>query len=326
MKKIKKKTLAAGLGLVLLAGVAISPGQALATVITPGGSPGYLSTPTLSTYSGGPPAPNSFEITTTASPSGSTANFYVTPTSTFGNTFINPGPGISAVTISNSNPVPTSDLLYSVSGLDLQYVTSQIENWSQTGATASSGQVISSVYKIGSNPTMAGAVTGELVFTYQFDVTSLFPSYANGVNTASIALFNDPNGYIWALGDGAISDPTDLPSGAPSFTNCSACTTASLGSLYGSTSLDTANGSVNSINYTDNLAIGNNMISPIFFVASNAFAYETGSIALGVNGTGSNVNVFVPGIPEPGTLVLFGTALGLVAFMVARRRKGQLVA
>ena len=313
MKKIKKKSLAASLGLALMAGVALSPGLAHATG-------GYLGTPSVT---GSPVNTSSFEITLTSSPSGATSNFYVTPNSDFGNTFINPGPGYSSVSISNTSPVPTSDLLYSASGLDLQYVTSEISNWSQSGATSSSGQLISSVYKIGSGATMAGAVPGELVFTYQFDVTSLSPSYANGVNTASIALFNDPNGYQWALGDGAISDPTDLT--GPTL-SCPGCTTASLGSLYGSTSLDTQNGSVNSINYTDNLAIGNDQISPIFFVATNAFAYGQGSMSLGVNGTGGNSNVFVPNTPEPGTLMLFGTALGLVAFMAVRRRGSQRIA
>ena len=321
MKKTKKKSFAAGLGLALLAGVAISPGLAQATVIQLAGSPGYLSSPEISTTSINS---SSFEITETFT-NGNTQNLYITPGSSFGNTFVNPGPGVSAISISNTSPVPTSDLLYNVSGLDLQYVTSLESNWSQSGATSSSGQVISSVYKIGSGATMAGAVPGELVFTYQFDVTSLSPSYENGVNTANIALFNDPNGYAWALGDGAIADPTDLPSGAPSL-SCSLCSTASLGSLYGSTYLDTANGSVNSIAYTDNLAIGDNQISPIFFVASNAFSYGIGSIALGAGGTGGNVNVFVPDSPEPGTLVLFGTALGFVAFMVVRNRRSQSVA
>lgn len=321
MKKIKKKSLAAGLGLALLAGVALSPGLAHATATD------YLGTPKVT---GSPVNANSFEITLTSFPGGATTNLYITPNSAFGNTFINPGPGYSAVTISNSSPVPTSDLLYSASGLDLQYVTSLTSDWSQTGATSSSGQVISSVYKIGSTPTMAGAVPGELVFTYQFDVTSLNPSTANGVNEANIALFNDPNGYNWALGDGAISDPQDLTGPVLS---CAGCTTASLGSLYGSTYLDTSNGTVNSIQYTDNLPVGyygnngfNPQVSPIFFVATNAFSFTTGSIALGAGGTGGNVTVFVPDTPEPGTLVLFGTTLGLVAFMALRRRGSQRIA
>lgn len=314
MKKIKTKSLVMGLGLALLTGVVVSPGLAHATTLD------YLGASIVSTS---PINSSSFKIIETNATTGVGTKLYVTPNSAFGNTFVNPGPNISAVTIANTAPIPPSDLLFSASGLDLQYVTSMINNWSQTGATSSSGQVISSVYKVGSGATMPGAIPGELVFTYQFDVTSLSPSYANGVNEANIALFNDPNGYSWTLGDGVISDPTDLT--GPSL-SCTGCTTAKLGSLYGSTYLDTQNGTVNSIDYVDSLAIGNDKISPIFFVASNAYAYGLGSIALGSNGTGGNVNVFVPDTPEPGTLVLFGTALGLVAFLAVRRRGIQRLA
>ena len=309
MKKSSKRSLAAGLSLALLAGLALSPAPAHATTY------GYLGTPEVSTSSINS---NSFEVTLTAT-SGAGTNLYITPQSTFGNTFVNPGPGYSAVTISNSSAVPTADLSYSVSGLDLQYVTSEVGSWSQSGATSSSGTYVSSVYSIGSKATMSGAIPGELVFTYQFDVTSLSPSYANGVNSINLALLNDPNGTAWTLGDGAISDPSALPN-YPAL-SCSSCTTASLGSIYGSTYLDTANGSVNSIAYTDNLAVGVNQISPVFFVATNAFGFGQGSMALGSNGTGGNFDVFVPNTPEPGTLVLFGSALGLVAFVMARRRQ-----
>ena len=315
MKKTATRSLAAGLSLALLVGFALSPGLARATTY------GYLGTPEISSS---PINSNSFEATVTNATTGTGTNVYITPQSGFGNTFVNPGPGISTVTISNTSPVPTTDLTYSASGLDLQYVTSESGSWSQTGATSSSGAYVSSVYSIGSKATMAGAVPGELVFTYQFDVTSLVPSTANGVSTINLALLNDPNGTAWTLGDGAISDPSDLPN-YPAL-SCAGCTDANLGSIYGSTYLDTTNGSVNSIQYTDNLAIGNNQISPIFFVATNAFGFTQGSMALGSDGTGGNFDVFVPSTPEPGTLVLFGSALGLVAFMMARRRQGQGIA
>ena len=317
MKKTATRSLAAGLSLALLAGFALSPGLARAT------TSGYLSAPGITSSSVNE---TSFEVVLGPS-QGSTSpggNLYLTPSSYFGNTFVNPGPGYSAVSIANTSPIPSGDLSYSASGLDLQYVTSESGSWSQSGATSSSGAYVSSVYSIGSKASMAGAVPGELVFTYQFDVTSLSPSYANGVNTISLALLNDPNGTGWTLGDGAISDPQDLPN-YPAL-SCVGCTAANLGSIYGSTYLDTTNGSVNSIQYTDNLAIGNNQISPIFFVATNAFGFTQGSMSLQSNGTGSNFDVFVPSTPEPGTLVLFGSALGLVAFMMARRRQGQGIA
>ena len=322
MKKLSKRSLAAGLSLALLAGLALSPAPAHATTY------GYLGTPETSSS---PINSNSFEATVTNATTGTGTNVYITPQSGFGNTFVNPGPGYSAVTISNTNAVPAADLSYSVSGLDLQYVTSEGGSWSQKGATSSGGTYVSAVYSIGSKATMSGAVPGELVFTYQFDVTSLAPSYTNGVNSINLALLNDPNGTAWALGnqamlgDGAISDPSALPN-YPALNNCSNCTTASLGSIYGSTYLDTGNGSVNEIQYTDNLAIGDNQISPVFFVATNAFGFTQGSMALGAGGTGGDFNVFVPDTPEPGTLVLFGSALGLVAFMMARRRQGQGIA
>jgi hypothetical protein len=67
------------------------------------------------------------------------------------------------------------------------------------------GNVISNVFKIGSGATMAGAVTGELVFTYQFDVTGSATNINNaGVASATIADFNNPNGLTYNLGSGII--------------------------------------------------------------------------------------------------------------------------
>jgi hypothetical protein len=331
-KPIKKITKVSGLALALSLGVAMLAKPAFATVISPGGSPAYLSAPELSTTSTDPgTGPGTF-LTTLSN--GNT--FYVTPTSTFGNTFVSPGPGISGVSATTSY---VGDINYNVSGLNLQFINSINDPYTLTGSNGVviTGQVVSNVFAIGSGATMAGAVPGELVFTYQFSVDSISPTYGSGPNNLSISFFDEPNGTgMWTLGDGIISTATgggsytQIPGGASPTCNGGSCSNgySTIVSLFGTEQLNTANGAINSATYTTTASVGLDQVTPEFFVASNAFAYELGSLSVGSGSGGSapGVNVFVPGVPEPSTLILFGTALGLTAFMVVRKRRNQMVA
>jgi hypothetical protein len=324
--------MATGVALALTVGLALMPKQTFASVIQPGGSPAYLSAPLLTTTSTDPgTGPTTFQATL------SNGNqFYVTPTSTFGNTFLSPGPGISGVSATTSN---VGDINYSVSGLNLQFVNSISDPYTLSGSNGVTitGQVVSNVFAIGNSPSMAGAVPGELVFTYQFSVDSISPNYGSGPNGLSISFFDEPNGTgMWTLGDGVISTATgggsytQVPGGLTPTCNGGACSGgySSIVSLFGTEQLNTANGAINSATYNTTASIGLDQVTPEFFVASNAFYYQLGSlsVASGSGGSAPGVNVFVPGTPEPGTLVLFGTALGLTAFMVVRKRRSQMVA
>ena len=176
---------------------------------------------------------------------------------------------------------------------------------------------------------MSGVTPGELVFTYQFDITSANDS--NGIagpEALSVSYYNDTNGYTYTLGGGII----DTSPIAGTTISCSTCTTLSpniLSSLTGTTQYDTLNnnGSIETLGYGNNayiIPVGT--LSPEIMVASNATNYTMGSLAFEGVGSASVGGVFVPTTPEPGTLVLFGSALGLVAFMMARRRQGQGIA
>lgn len=344
MKKgFKKSALTAGLALFLAAGMGIKAGPASASVISPGGTPGYLSLPELSTSSSDP-GTNSGTFASTVQPvSGPSSTIYVTPTSLFGNTFISPGAGISTVTATTTAP---QDLYYSPSGLDLQFINSMTNSYTLLGAGGTptiTGQVVSNVFAVGSSPAMPGAIPGELVFTYQFSVDSISPTGSNGPTQLTISSFNNPNGTgTWLLGDGVIttadgySSPpgytpvyTQIAGGVTPLCNGGACANGYAGvtQVNGQEGLNTALGTINYAQYQSTIPIGLDQVSPEFFVATNSYYYSLGTLSLQGDGGGSNgVSVFVPGTPEPGTLVLFGTALGLTAFMVVRKRRSQMVA
>jgi hypothetical protein len=183
---------------------------------------------------------------------------------------------------------------------------------------------------------MAGAVPGELVFTYQFSVGNISPSTGTGPTQITISNFNNPGASgNWLLGDGAITGTsgvnnfTQIAGGVTPLCNGATCSNGygGLDSITGQEGLNSANGTINYAEYLSTIPIGLDQISPEIFVASNALYYSLGSLSLQGDGGGSNgVFIFVPTTPEPGTLVLFGTALGLVAFMVVRNRRNQIVA
>ncbi len=316
MKKMKKTSLRSAITVALTAGMLLSAAPAFAT------SGGYLGDPILSPYTGTAPTAPTFTATLTTT-SNTTSQINVTPTSSYGNTFAPVGSGIATV----SAAPPISDYSYNPSTLDLtQVAPALISNYTVNDSLGSfSGKLISNVFAVGSGNSMSGATPGELVFTYQFDVTSATPSYT-GASQASISFFNNPNGTIYTLGDGFNVDSSGnlITLG----TNiCSSCTYTNFVGLTGETQLDPSNGSIASVQYQETGTVGLNQITPQIFVASNADAYTFGTMS--VQGFGSSsgpLSVYVPGTPEPGTLVLFGTALGLTAFMVVRKRRNQMVA
>ncbi len=299
----------------------------------------YLGTNTVSLTS--TPGSIPFEVNYTSGGLTKNATLYYTTKSTYGATIPTPAqinaagiPGtINSITTLNNNTNYVPVTFYNPSGqsFTLKQIQTITDPYTYSGPNSASfgGDILSNVFQV-----VGGSHSGDLVFTYQFNVTSVGVS-GTSLASGSVAFFNEPLnastgiGYPWTLGDGINGTIT-----ASGFTN------DAIGSQLGGTVLastdgestvtyDTAtngNNSVSSINYIG-ADIGLGDVSPQFFVASNATSYSIGSFSFegtGVSGPGEPV--FVPGTPEPGTLVLFGTALGLVAFMAVRRRRSQIVA
>ena len=323
---LRTLTVTTGVALALAVSVAAGPGKALAT------TSGYLSATDLYTTQVAGSTANT--VTTSAG----SFTIYDVPTSSFGNT-IPSATQLQQFLSANEPGVPSNVTIYSISengvtnypttGLNLQLLNQAITNYTSTSFTGQgtySGEILSNVFRVGAGSTLAGVTPGELVFTYQFDITSASNTngYA-GPTSESVSFYNDPNGYTYTLGDG-ITNTSNI---AGTTITCSTCTTltgAQLAALTGNVSYDAINnnGSIETLDLQNNsvtLPIGT--LTPEIMVASNATNYTMGSIALQGNGNIADGSVFVPAVPEPGTLVLFGSALGLVAFMMARRRQND---
>ena len=308
MKKngiMRKITLATGFAVAVVAGVTMNSGLASAD--------NYLGPPAISlTPNGG------FAFTVTSTTGTYTA--YDNPSSTYGDTIptaaaLNAA-GITGTieSISGTNG-PT---LYDPTGLGLTQIASITDNYSGTASNGSafSGQIISNVMRVTS-----GTGTGDLVFTYQFDVTNVTPP-GNGIGGLSVSFFNEPLnlgtgvGTLWTLGDGinttavgtALSPVTSLPN------------------VNGIVNYDVIDGTVYSLGYNSTASITSPAVSPQFFVASNATNFSLGSLSFQGGGAGlPGEPVFVPGVPEPSTIVLLGTGLALLAFVAFRKRQNQIV-
>jgi hypothetical protein len=327
---LKTITVATGVALALAVSVAAGPGKALATTA------GYLSAPNLYTTDVAGSTAN------TVITSAGVYTIYDVPTSTFGNTipsstqlqqFLSANYGVPS-NVSISTITQSGALGYSTDGLNLQLLKQMSTNYTATSSTGLQeyyGEILSNVFRVDAGSTMAGVTPGELVFTYQFDVTSENTAVTSllgnvGPSAASVSFFNEPNGYTYTLGAGAI----DTSGIAGTTISCSTCTSPSsfpLSALEGSVTYDNLNGSIETLQFLNNvssLPVGT--LTPEIMVASNATNYTVGSFTLSGSGAIADASVFVPSTPEPGTLVLFGSALGLVAFMMARRRQGQGIA
>ena len=319
MKKItrmKKASVVAGLALAATVGLSLHPGAAHAT---------YLGTPSVVLDSGQPQPSGSFVAPVSAS-SGS-YSVYVTPTSTYGNTIPTPqslnAAGISGTIDSIGGNTPnTAPVFYNPSSLgpnELNSISTQFKAVNASGQTTIEGNILSNVYEV-----TKGSGTGDLVFTYQFNVTKVLVA-GTGINSGSITFFDEPLtnaglGTPWTIGTGINTAPVS-PTLSGTLTNL-----ASLSSLVNYEPV--VNNSIYQIGFNSSTYITQGEVSPQLFAASNAPDYTLGSLQLGGTGSGFfGLPVFVPSsVPEPGTLVLFGTALGLLAFMVVRNRRSQRIA
>ena len=315
MNRMKKVTITAGLALALTVGLGTTAKSAWA---------GYLSAPTLSSTS----SAGSFAFNVTNGNSTPSINGYAVAPSTFGNTI----PTISALDsfAGTSLTAPTvtdysgtgAPVFYSASGLNLQLVKSMTSAYNMGGVVT--GNVISNVFAVGANPTVSGAVTGELVFTYQFDVTGSTTNINNGgVSSATIADFNNPNGTTFKLGSGILSE--SQPMIGPSFAGSGLTENTLVNTNLQGKVTFASNNSISSLEYAlVNASISLGQYTPQFFVASNAFYTSMGTIGLGGSGQTDTVAVFVPGTPEPKTLILFGSGIALLAFMFRRKEENTL--
>ena len=335
---IRRITVATGLALSLVFSVTVGSGKALATT-------GYLTAPTglsSTSYAGA----SSFIVN-------NTTTMYYTSNSSYGNTIP------SAQQVANFLNIPVSDVVsltdnttpfYALSGTVVTSNGSQpwtlnltLLNQLNSGSTPIaltttnsgkstevSGSYISNVFQVGAGSTLPGAVQGDLIFTYQFYENSVANSNG-GITGATIGGFNDPTGStVYTLGSGS----TDTSSISGTTISCTSCTelgssSASNGTLDPADNLSGVQGNVNFSSGGSILTLGlsNNtsglnggVYTPEIMVASTATNYTTGTMSFLGYGAGE-VTVYVPTTPEPGTLVLFGTALGLSGFLIARKRR-----
>ena len=314
LKRLKGAGVVAGIALAATIALSATPETARAT---------YLGTPTVSLTK---PTSGTYFETTVAASSG-TFDVYVTPTSTYGDTIPTPqalnAAGIKGTIYSIGNDTPNSGpVFYDPASLNTKLLNSIDTSFSGGAANSAGvqGNILSNVYEVTS-----GSGTGDLVFTYQFNVTKVNVS-GSGINTGSITFFDEPLnsatgvGTPWTIGTGINSSPI-----YPTLQG----TLTSLQNLGSEVSFDpTVNNSIYQIGFASSTYITQGEVSPQLFAASNAPDYTIGSLTLEGSGAGfAGLPVFVPSnTPEPGTLVLFGTALGLVAFMAVRRRRSQVVA
>ena len=320
MNKVQKVAISAGLALALTVGFGTTAKSAWA---------GYLTAPTLSTSSG------AFEFNVNTS----SVNYYATGTSSYGNTIpttsalsaLSGLPSINAVydgANSTAGNVPT--FFTAPSGLITTPVATMNNPYTMSAnGTTVSGNVISNVFKFGANPGISGALPGELVFTYQFDVTGVASLNNTGITGASIADFNNPNGTAFTLGSGINTTAIGPTFAGDTYVNGSGQTVAltqtviTANDLTGSVHFAT-NGTVSSLGYNSLSAITLGEYSPQFFVASNAYYASMGTIGFSGSGLNGGAAVFVPGTPEPKTLILFGSGIALLAFMFRRKQENTL--
>lgn len=320
---LKRTVLAVGLALGLSVGVVVNSSDAQASTC-------YLCAPTLSTSSSSGGFPFSVN---------GTATMYASPTSSYGDTIPTPsaitlagGPSTVATVSDNTTSTPAAPILYDPTGLFANPpVASLLSPFSITSSGATlSGDVLSQVFTVPTGTTYGNAVPGEVMVTYQFNITSGNTS-AFGPTGSSVAYFNEFNnfpvsntGTTWTLGAGI-----NYTSGAFSFLGSTlpgkvVASQSITGEVYYGT-----DGSISSLQntYNSGSAILLGEATPQFFVASNSLTWTTGNMSfIGFGSGGSGVAVLVPGTtPEPSTLILFASGLGLLAFMVLRKRQNQVV-
>ena len=317
-KELRKITIAMGLAVAMTVATGINAKSALAT--------GYLAAPTLSTTSG------AFQFSVN-----SNYDMYATGNSSYGNTIPTPsqimtttgytGPSTinsikDGVNSTGAN-VPT---FYDPTSLNLQLLNSINTPFTEnapTGGVTVTGNVMSNVFAVGSKSSMPGAVPGELVFTYQFNVTGITSNNNTGLTQATVSFLNEPNGMAYQLGAGINGNST-----TGSYINVGPSLSGNLTSLTAGNLSGTVdyggNGTVSQLTYNSTTPIAIGSVSPQFFIASNALYYGMGQMNLQGSGTSFYEPVFVPNTPEPATLILFGTGLAFLGFMALRRKENIL--
>ena len=188
-----------------------------------------------------------------------------------------------------------------------------------SGSGAFSGYVDSSVWRTS---------TGTLDFFYQFDVTSVGSNSATP-NAAGISPFNLPNGTAYNLALGINSSTAPTSNGGTTVTYdplCvgANCTPVALSNFFNDpTPLTLSYGSGGTFiggNNTPIFSMKAGQVSPQLFIASNATSYGIGTFTIQSSTGIAEVDTFVPDSPEPGTLVLFGSALALGSFFMMRKK------
>ena len=204
--------------------------------------------------------------------------------------------------------------------------------------TAICGTVVSQVFQIQST----GSNNGDLVFTYQFSLSGITPS-SNGVSGLNIAPFNSATSVGEGINVNNLVNSSTQP--LPGYGVSQTGNYSPLGTnvLLGTSTPNSTENLVDTVTYSStgglaeqftigtptgtsgSLALGSGQASPQLFVASNDIFSGLGYITLyGVNGEGAaDIPVLIPGTPEPSTLVLFVTGLGLLAFISIRKKQGQ---
>lgn len=320
---MKKMAIAMGITFALSMGV---PGKAHATA-------GYLSSPIQPGSS-----PNVSALFNSLGPTTTSYTLLYTTTSLYGDTLplLPPSgapPGSGSVTQITESGYPSGTSIpvyYNGSSLVLSQIASTgIQSWYSTNSNGTkngllSGNYISQVFQIQSASTMPGATPGDLIFTYQFSVlTDTAQPGTAYVNNTSVADFNEPNSStLWNLGAGINTDSSGTYT--PLGTSLTGTTQETGGFIsQGFTYANPVNETINSLSFQWNPFFGGD-VSPQVFVASNAQSFTGGTLTFNGAGFGagfSPMDVYVPGItPEPSTLVLLGSALGILCFMAYRKK------
>ena len=343
--KMRKITVATSLALAVVVGAFLGVGSAMATPYA--GT--YLGPVTVTINPATPPPSPAFPFVISTSNTnygclGCTNTAYATINSTYGAT----APSSAYLTsvgvlgypqsISGSQG-PTFYDPNANNGLGLTLVATNAGNPLDSftnmtvGSVTYSGSVISNVFQVTNDP----GSNGDLVFTYQFEITNATPFGNANITGFSVGQFNQPGfSTLYTVGAGINYDSTtgSLDAIGPTF---SGTITPPISAVNGTVTYDPGSLTFSGLSYTDNTVPTINStdtaynlpyISPQLFVATNATYFGGGTLGFLTSSAGGfgALPVFVPNTPEPSTLVLFATGFGILAFMALRKCQNKILA